>query len=99
MNVVLQDKVAEELAVAVEQDKTKKHEFEARAKIISKGLSALPGMAFIEGIRKWPLDEESAVKLLSEGSIEGDGVNPLLLLKDKVISCDGDFWLMCTVHL
>jgi len=66
MNVVLQDKVADELAVAVEQDKTKKKEFEARAKNISKGLSTLPGMAFIEGIRKWPLDEEGAIKILSE---------------------------------
>jgi len=97
MNVVLQDKVADELAVAVEQDKTKKKEFEARAKNISKGLSTLPGMAFIEGIRKWPLDEESAIKILSE-SAKGV-VNPLADQKDKLISCDGDFWLMCTVHL
>lgn len=96
MNVVLQDKVADELAVAVEQDKTKKKEFEARAKIISKGLSTLPGMAFIEGIRKWPMDEESAIVVLSKGT---GGTNALDALKDKVISCDGDFWLMCTVHL
>lgn len=90
MNVVLQDKVADELAVAVEQDKTKKKEFEARAKNISKGLSTLPGMGFIKGIRKWPMDEESAIVLLSKN---------LDILPDKVISCDGDFWLMCTVHL
>jgi len=60
-------------------------------------------MAFIEGIRKWPLDKEGAIKILSEGSGDTDA-NPLDALKDKVIidkviSCDGDFWLMCTVHL
>jgi hypothetical protein len=84
--------------VAVEQDKTKKKEFEARAKNISKGLSTLPGMAFIEGIRKWPMDEESAIVVLSKGT-GGTGANPLDGLIDKVISCDGDFWLMCTVNL
>jgi len=78
---------------------------EARAKNISKGLSTLPGMAFIEGIRKWPMDEESAIVLLAKGTGGGGpegsdtGANALDALKDKVISCDGDFWLMCTVHL
>lgn len=98
MNVVLQDKVADQLAVSVEQDKTKKKELEARAKNISKGLSSLPGMAFIEGMRKEPLDEEAAIRVLSNG-VNDMEEDPLANQKDKAISCDGDFWLMCTVHL
>lgn len=52
LNKVLQDKVADQFTLAVEQDKTKKDEMEARAKNISKGLSVLPGISFVEGMRK-----------------------------------------------
>lgn len=83
--------MADQLAVAVKQDKTKKHEMEARAKNISKGLSSLAGIAFAQGMQRQPMAEEMAIRILAK--------NPVADKKEKVISCDGDFWLMCTIHL
>lgn len=58
------------------------------------------------------MDEEMAIKVLwqglgggaggaaggQKGDGQGDATDALADKKAKAVSCDGDFWLMCTVH-
>lgn len=67
-----------------------------RAKKIMEGVDNLPGLVMVCAMDDMnPLKYDRAVEILAK---EVEGTNVLDSKKMKLTSCDGVFWLMCTVH-
>jgi len=67
-----------------------------RAKKIMEGVDNLPGLVMVCAMDDMnPLKYDRAVEILAKNV---EGTNVLDSKKMKLTSCDGVFWLMCTVH-
>lgn len=94
MHKVLAVNVAEQLKEMEKTGDPKK--LTKKAEKIMEGVDNLPGLVMVCAMDDMnPLSQDRAVEILAK---EVEGTNVLDNKKMKLTSCDGVFWLMCTVH-